>query len=99
MAFPAKIVKNEEKWRGSLSHPVPAFRNASLNTCSRKGSVIKEATVFEFLIRDQSSGNFVIAPRKATLEAIQLIGGRLLPRSAEIVDESRLDENGFLTAP
>ena len=59
-------------------------------------SAVARFTVYEFLIRDQNSGELVRAPRKATREAIKLIGGRPLLSSAERVDESRLDGNGFL---
>jgi hypothetical protein len=57
---------------------------------------MRKVAVFAFLIRDKDNGRFVIAPCRATQEAIELIGGKLLPSSAESVDESQLDDNGYV---
>jgi hypothetical protein len=53
-------------------------------------------TIFEFVVLDQATGKDIHISRKATKEAIALIGGKPIMKSAQRVDVSRLDDNGFL---
>jgi ribosomal protein L4 len=59
---------------------------------------INKITVYEFLIRDPNSGEFVLAPCKATREAIQILRGEVMENTADRVAESQLDENGFVSS-
>jgi len=62
-----------------------------------KGLSINKVTVYEFLFRDPKNGEFVLAPWKATREAIELLHGRIIEVTAESVAKSRLDENGIMS--
>ncbi len=55
-----------------------------------------EQTIYSFTVYDMSKDKYVLAPRKATREAIELARGNVLEGSAENVDPLQLDGNGFL---
>jgi hypothetical protein len=52
--------------------------------------------VYRFTWRDRVTGESVENPRFATLKAIKLHDGRNIEQSRRIVDDSNLDEKGFL---
>jgi hypothetical protein len=55
-------------------------------------------TVYYFTKYDITVGEVVRSPRPATLETIVLCEGTLLEDTAQQVDVSELDDNGFYTA-
>jgi hypothetical protein len=52
--------------------------------------------VYRFLWQDRETGESVESPRFATLKAINLHAGRNIEDSRRIVDDSELDDKGFL---
>jgi hypothetical protein len=52
--------------------------------------------VYRFFWRDQQTGQIVESPRFATLKAINQHAGRNIEDSRQIVDDSEIDEKGFL---
>jgi hypothetical protein len=48
-------------------------------------------TVHNYLVWDHQNGRSVIPPMKGTLERIELVGGRIVPGTAEQVEVSALD--------
>ena len=48
-------------------------------------------TVHHYLVWDHQRGRSAIPPMKATPERIRLVGGKILPGTAEQVDASALD--------
>jgi hypothetical protein len=52
-------------------------------------------TVYSFKHLDEHHNKDVIAPRKATREAIKRAQGIVIEESAQVVDESELDGSGF----
>ena len=54
-------------------------------------------TVYRFTIYDITAGKEVFSQRPATLETIVLCEGKLLEETAQQVDVSELDGDGFYT--
>ena len=52
-------------------------------------------TVYHFTKYDITAGEVVLSQRPATLETIVSCEGKLLEETAQQVDVSELDENGF----
>jgi hypothetical protein len=48
-------------------------------------------TVHSYLVWDHQRGRSATAPMKATLERIRMVGGKVLPGTAEQVDVAALD--------
>jgi hypothetical protein len=61
-------------------------------------TVMDKVTVYRFQIWDQNIGQNVWAPRMATVAAIQRINGAVDEATAQLVDRSALDCNGFYEA-
>jgi hypothetical protein len=57
-----------------------------------------KVTVYRFQIWDQNLGENVWAPRMATVGAIQRVNGAVDEATAQLVDRSALDRNGFYPA-
>ena len=57
------------------------------------------ATVFWYKTRNPKTGEMEEAPRKATEEAIAIVGGEKIVGSAEEVDEHDLQPGGFYESP
>jgi hypothetical protein len=55
---------------------------------------MEKVTVHEYLTWDHRSGRSVVARAKATVERIGLVGGKVVPGTAEEVDPSALDGGG-----
>jgi len=55
-----------------------------------------KVAVYQFSCRDKGTGENVENPRFATLKAIKLYDGRNIEESRRIVDDSDIDEKGFL---
>jgi hypothetical protein len=51
-------------------------------------------TVYQFLTWDHQNGRSVTSRTKSTLERIQLIGGKIVPGTAEDVDTAAIDAAG-----
>jgi hypothetical protein len=60
--------------------------------------VMDKVTVYRFQIWDQNIGENVWAPRMATVGAIQRLNGAVDEATAQLVDRSALDGNGFYPA-
>jgi hypothetical protein len=56
------------------------------------------ATVYEFEIYDPSTRRWERSDRRGTVEAIVLLGGVPIRRTALPVDPARLDQAGFVRA-
>ena len=52
-------------------------------------------TIFSFTIYDIKTDTRVLSPRKGTLEAIAAVNGVVIEKTAEEVQASQLDGNGF----
>ena len=52
--------------------------------------------VYRFILWDKETGQCVESPRFATLKAINLHAGRNIEASRRIVDDSEIDDSGFL---
>jgi hypothetical protein len=52
--------------------------------------------VYRFFWRDEETGKLVESPRFATLKAINKHAGRNIEDSRRTVDETELDDKGFL---
>lgn len=52
--------------------------------------------VYRFLWHDEESGSFVESPRFATLKAINKHAGRNIEDSRQLVEQTDIDEGGFL---
>lgn len=50
-----------------------------------------KVTVHHYLVWDHQRGRSAMAPMKATLERIRMVGGKILPGTAEQVDAAALD--------
>ena len=61
-------------------------------------TVMDKVTVYRFQIWDQNIGQNVWAPRMATVGAIQRVNGAVDEATAQLVDRSALDCNGFYPA-
>jgi hypothetical protein len=59
---------------------------------------MNKVTVYRFQIWDQDIGENVWAPRMATVGAIQRVNGAVDEATAQLVDRSALDDNGFYPA-
>jgi hypothetical protein len=59
---------------------------------------MNKVTVYRFQIWDQNIRQNVWAPRMATVAAIQRINGAVDEATAQLVDRSALDGNGFYEA-
>ena len=57
------------------------------------------ATVFWYKVRNPANGEMQEAPRKATEEAIAIIGGEKILGSAEEIDAADLQPGGFYESP
>jgi hypothetical protein len=57
---------------------------------------MRTVTVYAFQIADKDLNSNVIAPRKATREAIEQLRCTPIMDTAEEVEPSRLDGNGFV---
>ena len=57
------------------------------------------ATVVLYKVRNPATGDMEEAPRKATEEAIAIIGGEKILGSAEEIDEHDLQPGGFFESP
>jgi hypothetical protein len=55
----------------------------------------KMVAVYNFVVWDQENGENVVAPRKATVEAITRVKGAAHLSTETLVEESELDGNGF----
>ena len=55
-------------------------------------------TVYHFMKYDITAGDMVCSQRPATLETISVCEGKLLEDTAQQVDVSELDGNGFYNA-
>ena len=81
-----------------------ASEGASFLTCSSTNTqdnvviVMDKVTVYRFQIWDQNLGENVWAPRMATVGAIQRVNGAVDEATAQLVDRSALDGNGFYPA-
>ena len=53
------------------------------------------ATVHDFQVWSIVHGGYVRSKRKATVETIRETKGQIIPGSAEDVDQTALDEQGF----
>jgi hypothetical protein len=61
-------------------------------------TVMDKVTVYRFQIWDQNIGQNVWAPRMATVGAIQRVNGAVDEATAQLVDRSALDCDGFYQA-
>jgi len=57
------------------------------------------ATVFWYRMKNSKTGEMEEAPRKATEEAIAIIGGEKIIGSAEEIDDHDLQPGGFYESP
>lgn len=76
------------------------FLGCSTSTDGQDKVVIAmdKVTVYRFQIWDQNIGENVWAPRMATVGAIQRVNGAVDEATAQLVDRSALDGNGFYPA-
>jgi hypothetical protein len=50
--------------------------------------------VHDFTLWDHFSGKFITLAYKCTTERIEKLGGEMVPNTAEVVEESQLEEDG-----
>jgi hypothetical protein len=60
---------------------------------------MKDVAVYTFEVWDRQKGANVIAPRMATAETIRRVKGMADLESKQLVDESKLDPEGYYPAP
>ena len=65
---------------------------------AQKGGGMPRVTVYYFTKYDITAGAMVCSQRPATLETIMVCEGKLLEETAQQVDVSDLEDNGFYNA-
>jgi len=91
---------SDDRISGSASAREVKFSGCSTSTNGQDEVVIAmdKVTVYRFQIWDQNIGKNVWGPRMATVWAIQRVNGAVDEATAQLVDRSALDGNGFYPA-